>query len=54
MNDLLLETLAWINYRRGKLITNKKELSPFPKYAVSERIVVYVIYYSEVLSEYAK
>ena len=51
MNDLLLETLAWINYHRRKLIPNKKELS-LQKYAVSERIVV--VYYSEVLSEYAK
>ena len=29
--DFLLETLAWINFQRQKLIPNNKELSLFPK-----------------------
>ena len=37
-----------------KLVPNHKELSLFPKYAFSEGIVVKIIYYSEVISEYAK
>ena len=40
LNDFLLETLAWINFRRRKLIPNLKECLSFQKYAVSERIVL--------------
>ena len=31
LNDFLLETLAWINYRQRWLIPNNKELSLFSK-----------------------
>ena len=41
LNDFVLETLAWINYRRRWLIPdNKKIVSLSKKYAVSERVVV--------------
>ena len=54
LNDFLLETLAWNNYRQQLLIPNNKELSLFPKYAIYEIVVLQVSYYSEVFSEYAK
>ena len=53
-NDFFLEKLALINFRWQKLILNNKDRLSLQKYAVLERIVVYVSYYSEVLSEYAK
>ena len=42
-NDLLLETLGWIDFCQQKLISNNKEMSlSLQKYAVSERINVQV------------
>ena len=53
LNDLLLETLAWINFRWQKFPKINYCLS-FQKYAVSEEIVAYVIYHNKFLPEYAK
>ena len=52
--DFLLEAAALFNYRRPWLIPNNKDCLPFQKYVVSERVVVKVSYYSEVVIEYAK
>ena len=54
LNDLLLETLAWINFRWQKLIPNNKKWPLSKKYTVAEGIVVKVVHYSEFLPAYAK
>ena len=41
LNDFLLETLAWINFRRRKLIPNNKEVSLFPKNMLFPRELLY-------------
>ena len=40
LNDFLLETLAWINSGDNLQFPTTKNCFSFPKYAISERVVV--------------
>ena len=41
LNDLLLETLVWINFRRRKLIPNNKTMLSPPKNMLFPREFLY-------------